>query len=429
MWGSSLNAKLLSGRRSCKQGMNQGLPSINPWLLHVEGRAQVPKLSFNLLTSSESKGDIISWHSYEYSLFTEQKICELLWHYFHTLTLVFLCSCCNEVFQHLCSRSCVRKGNIYYFLKLANRLLQLQPIDSPLPAQESSWEGWWGTPSAAGSAAPAAAKGAGALTGWGFNSFQRGLKGAKCGGEERKLTRNIQAEMERSVCGHCLGDGVCLASALSVLVTSSKVFFLTVNCCTTITNKAQQQVGRHREEPRGGSCDSEPCVELSGLVTKATPNELRAPRRPGPRGRPRCPGNRTARPVTGRLALTELRRPRSSRGGLPPPPLAAGHVCGFLRGGCHACRPLRDPEGTSARRASRRRPRAPHLPAAAARPPPGHPRPPPSRGRRMRAAAAEGQSGAGSDGRRGAARRARPPRASGAEEGDRAGQRLCHHHR
>lgn len=64
--------------------------------------------------------------------------------------------------------------------------------------------------------------------------------------------------------------------------------------------------------------------------------------------------------------------------------------------------------------------------------PPGRDTPsqaPPRRGAAHARRAAAGQSGVGSDGRRGAARRARRPRAGGAEEGDRAGQRLCHHHR
>lgn len=202
--------------------------------------------------------------------------------------------------------------------------------------------------------------------------------------------------------------------------------------------------------------ESEPYAELGCLVgRKSHPKRAAGTRATWALGQtllPDKPNDRTGHSTFGTyqtaltLALLRLLLPA------PPTPRLRGHVSKFLRGGRHArhthlvrhaalsgtvtlrgtLRGGGGPAGhppPAARRClaseRRRQPPAPsrrhHAPPASTHPPAG--------GRRMRAAAAAGQSGAGSDGRRGAARRARRPRAGGAEEGDRAGQRLCHHHR
>lgn len=94
---SPLNIEMVSGRcSSYKQVTNWAFPSINPWLLQLEGRAQVPKLRFRFLMSYESRGDLIHWHSCEGNLFTGQKICEQT-----QIPTIYPHALCEEIFLSL----------------------------------------------------------------------------------------------------------------------------------------------------------------------------------------------------------------------------------------------------------------------------------------------------------------------------------------
>lgn len=159
-----------------KQGMNQGFPSINPWLLQLEGRAQVLKL-IHFLLSPESREDIIHWHSYEGSLFKEQRICELL----HDIISLHL-----PWYSYVLAA--MKYPNIYAPTPVWGKEIFI--ISLSLPTDDSScsllkarclpsmapWaagRAGGGTPSPAGSSAPTGAKGAGAHTDWkGLTAFR-----------------------------------------------------------------------------------------------------------------------------------------------------------------------------------------------------------------------------------------------------------------
>lgn len=158
---------------------------------------------------------------------------------------------------------------------------------------------------------------------WGFNSFQRGLQGAKGGGEETK-----KETFRQKPSGRCVG----IASVMVFAWPQRSQYWLQAVRFFPFKlphhHKAQQWVGHHREESCGRSCESEPCAGWSAQSSQRScghTSDL------GPGAGPAAP--RTARPQRS----LDARHSPSCAGRFPPALPAGGHACRFLRGGCHPC--------------------------------------------------------------------------------------------